>query len=71
MQHQYQAFTARVSFPNTDDSDTQPEVLHDVKVKTPAGYITVQLMAEAPDTAIDMVNRMSDAAIDRLPRVTP
>lgn len=66
------ACAAHTSFPNTPESDRQRCVMHDVTVRTEDGKEeTVRLLAEAPDTAIDMVNRMSPALFATLARVAP
>lgn len=62
---------ASTSFPNTSESDLQPQVLHDVGVILADGArVTVRLMASDPGVAIDRVKAMSDEAVARLPRAT-
>lgn len=61
--------SAGTSFPNTPESDRQPMVMHDVHVTLADGTAaTVRTMATDPGDAIDRIKRMSDDAIERLPR---
>lgn len=58
-------FSAYVAQPNTSESDLQPMVGHIVDFYQNGQQVTIKIMAEAPDDAIDRARRMSDAAITR------
>jgi hypothetical protein len=58
-------FSSYVAQPNTSESDLQPMVGHIVDFYQHGQQITIKIMAEAPDDAIDRARRMSDAAIAR------
>jgi len=67
---------AHTSGPNTIETDKQPEVLHDVRVRAVNGrgpgtsIITVQIMAKEPGHAIDKIKAMSEEEFATLPRKT-
>lgn len=57
-----QTLSSYTVYPNTPESDLLPEVLCRVHVQLPDGSEdNVVLMAEAPDTALDLVHGMSEA----------
>jgi hypothetical protein len=58
-------FSAHVAQSNTPENDLQPKVEHLVHFYQDGQSITIQIMAEAPDDAIDRARRMSNEAIAR------
>jgi len=62
--------SSHTSFPNTPESDKQPTVYCDVKVKLLDGATeTVRFLAADPGTAIDDIKTMSDSRFSALERV--
>jgi len=61
--------SARTAQRNTPETDEMPEVPHLVTGHDASGPWVVRIMAEAPDTALDIVSTMPEEDFKLLPRV--
>lgn len=57
-------------YPNTPETDAMPKVEHVVHVVGDGEQFKVSLWATDPMTAIERINRMDEASIRSLPRIT-
>lgn len=71
MSSKIRALAAHTTYANSPESDLQENVMHSVNTVSPTGSTEwVQLMANEPGQAIDLVNRMSEEAFAALPRIS-
>lgn len=69
MPNRCRVISACTSFPNSPESDLQPQVWHDVNVLLADGQqVTVRLMAADPFVAGDRIKAMTDEQVAALPR---